>query len=58
MTDHGRVFHDITEDFEFSNFRASYGGGLRFWNDAGHLALMVAEGTEEWSFYINFGDSF
>lgn len=58
MTDHGRVFHDITQDFEFSNFRSSYGGGLRFWNDAGHLALMVAKGTEEWSFYINFGDSF
>lgn len=58
MTDHGRVFHDITEDFEFSNFRASYGGGLRFWNNAGHLALMAAKGTEEWSFYINFGDSF
>lgn len=58
MTDHGRVFHEITQDFEFSNFRASYGGGLRFWNDAGHLSLMVAKGTEEWSFYINFGDSF
>lgn len=58
MTDHGRVFEDITKDFEFSNFRASYGGGLRFWNDAGHLSLMVAKGTEEWSFYINFGDSF
>lgn len=58
FTDHGRVFHDMTRDFEFSNFRSSYGGGLRFWNQAGHLALQVAKGTEDLSFYLNFGDSF
>jgi outer membrane protein assembly factor BamA len=58
LTDHGRVFRNLTKEFEFSNFRASYGGGLRFWNKAGHLSLMAAKGTEEWSFYINFGDSF
>lgn len=58
FTDHGRVFRDITEDFEFSNFQSSYGGGLRFWNANGHLSILAAKGTEEWSFYINFGDSF
>lgn len=58
MTDHGRVFHDLKNDFEFSNFRSSYGGGLRFWNANGHLSMLAAKGTEEWSFYINFGDSF
>lgn len=58
LTDHGRVFHDLAKDFEFSNFKSSYGGGLRFWNGAGHLALLVAKGSEEWSYYINFGDTF
>lgn len=58
FTDHGRVFHDLTNDFEFSNFRSSYGGGFRFWNANGHLSILAAKGTEEWSFYINFGDSF
>jgi outer membrane protein assembly factor BamA len=58
FTDHGRVFHDLSEDFEFSNFKSSYGGGMRIWNNAGHLSLLAAKGTEEWSFYINFGDSF
>ncbi len=58
FTDHGRVFHDIKDDFEFSNFRSSYGGGFRFWNANGHLSVLAAKGTEEWSFYINFGDSF
>ncbi|HWO56123.1 MAG TPA: BamA/TamA family outer membrane protein [bacterium] len=58
LSDHGRVFHDLLRDFEFSDFRSSYGGGLRFWNNAGHLALLVAKGTDEWGFYINFGDSF
>lgn len=58
LTDHGRVFHDLAKDFEFSNFKSSYGGGLRFWNAKGHLDILVAQGTEDLSFYINFGDSF
>ena len=55
FTDHGRVFNNIEDDFAFSNFRSSYGGGLRIWNYGGHVGLMMADGAEAVKFYLNAG---
>jgi len=58
FTDQGRVFDDISEDFEFSGFRSAYGGGLRVWNTGGHLELTLAKGREQFRFYLAAGEEF
>jgi len=58
FTDQGRVFDNIEDDFEFSNFRSSYGGGLRVWSHKSNIELMMADGSETMKFYINLGAAF
>lgn len=57
FTDQGRVFDNIEDDFKFSNFRSSYGGGLRVWKHSSNIELMMARG-ETMKFYINLGSAF
>ncbi len=58
FTDQGRVFENIEDDFEFSNFRSSYGGGLRVWSHKSNVELMMADGSETMKFYLNLGAAF
>ncbi|MEW5874403.1 MAG: BamA/TamA family outer membrane protein [Candidatus Zixiibacteriota bacterium] len=59
FTDQGRVFANLEKDFEFSNFRSSYGGGLRVWNTSGGtVEFSIAQGAETTRFYFDFGAAF
>jgi outer membrane protein assembly factor BamA len=58
FTDQGRVFDDLAEDFEFSRFRSSYGGGFRLWSGSGNAEILMAKGTEPLRVYFSFGESF
>jgi len=52
FTDQARVFLDLVNDFEFSNFRSSYGGGIRLWRTAGNSGLSIAWSPEATKLYF------
>jgi len=52
FTDQARVFHDLVNDFEFSDFRSSYGGGIRLWRAAGNSGLSIAWSPEATKLYF------
>lgn len=58
FTDQGRVFDNLEDDFAFSNFRSSYGGGLRVWSQNSNIELMIADSPEAMKFYLNLGAAF
>lgn len=58
FTDQGRVFDNIEDDFAFTNFRSSYGGGLRIWSHDSNIELMTADSPEAIKFYLNLGAAF
>ena len=43
----GRVFDDLSEDFEFKHWEMSYGGGLRIWRQDGLQAYLQVAGSNE-----------
>ena len=55
FTDQGRVFADLEKDFEFSNFRSAYGGGIRIWNRTSNSEIAIAKSNEKLRFYLSFG---
>lgn len=58
FTDQGRVFADLQKDFEFSNFRSTYGGELRFWSGDSYAGLALAKGNEPLRLYFSAGEAF
>ncbi|MBD3298695.1 MAG: BamA/TamA family outer membrane protein, partial [candidate division Zixibacteria bacterium] len=55
FTDQGRVFGNLEDDFSFSNFQSSYGGGIRIWNQLASSEMSVAKSNEKLRFYLSFG---
>ena len=43
----GRVFHDLSHDFEFRDWESSYGGGFRVWHQEGLQAYLQIAGSSE-----------
>jgi outer membrane protein assembly factor BamA len=43
----GKVFEDLSDDFEFKHWEMSYGGGLRLWHREGLRAYLQVAGSNE-----------
>jgi outer membrane protein assembly factor BamA len=53
----GRVFNELSRDFEFKYWESSYGGGLRVWHEEGlHAYLQVAGSDEGVRFYFGWAE--
>jgi len=52
FTDQGRVFGNLIDEFEFSNFRSSYGCGFRLWRATGNSSVTFAQSAETFKFYF------